>query len=66
MLQFTDVERLCNKEGSKWMDRSPWEGYKIDIVGGVGADGDGNRRDQLGVNEWRKYGETTGIGGGIS
>jgi hypothetical protein len=44
MLQFTDVERLCNKEGSKWMDRSPWEGYKIDIVGGVGADGDGNRR----------------------
>jgi hypothetical protein len=45
-LQSTDSERLSNKEGSRGMHRSPWEGTVKDSVGRLRAGGNGNRRDQ--------------------
>ena len=48
MLQSTDPEKLSNKEGSKGMHVSPWDGGNSrDFVGGLGAGGDEKRRELL-------------------
>ena len=55
MLQFTDPERLGNKEG---LNGDTWisfgMGNRRDLLGGLRESGDGNLRDSIGQGVWRR------------
>ena len=44
MLQSADPEKLSNREKVTWI--SLGTGIRINFVGGLGVDGDGNRSDE--------------------
>lgn len=67
MLQFTDPERVVNKEDSGkdgWI--SLGKETKIEIMGRLGTDGDENKRNQVGDDGQKEYWEKIEIGEQLS